>query len=165
MTVAGYVHLNPVRAAMVDAPESSPWTGYGAGCRGEALAQEGLVGLVRRVYGAPDASWARARAACAEVIGGAVPEPEPGPIPAPVQPAEDIVETDARGRPVRAGSLRALLRRRVAGFLHGGALGGERFLRRVSALLPPRIRRRARCLLDDRPELGLAPASGVREAS
>ena len=165
MTVAGYVHLNPVRAAMVEAPESSPWTGYGAGCRGEALAQEGLVGLVRRVYGAPDASWARARAACAEVVGGAVPEPEPNPVPAPARPAEDVVETDARGRPVRAGSLRALLRRRVAGFLHGGALGGERFLRRVSALLPPRIRRRARCLLDDRPELGLAPASGVREAS
>ena len=165
MTVAGYVHLNPVRAQAADAPEASPWTGYGAGCRGEALAQAGLVGLVRRVYGAPDASWERARAACAEVVGGAVPEPVPNPAAAPVPPAEDVVETDARGRPYRAGSLRALLRRRVAGFLHGGALGGERFLRRVAGCLPPRVRRRAEGLFDRCAFLGLKAVCGVREAS
>ena len=93
------------------------------------------------------------------------PDPEPNPVPAPARPAEDIVETDARGRPVRAGSLRALLRRRVAGFLHGGALGGERFLHRVAGCLPPRMRRRAEGLFDECPFLGLNSAAGVRGAS
>ncbi len=163
MTVAGYVHLNPVRAAMVERPEESRWTGYGAACHEDFAAQDGLRSLVSRACGAKDTDWNEAKLACANAIEGKVPErsarPEDAPLP------EDVVETDDKGRPVRAGSLRALLTRRVAGFLHGGALGEERFLKRVAGHLPPRVRRRAEGLFDHCSFLGLASAAGVREVS
>ena len=163
MTVAGYVHLNPVRAAMVERPEESRWTGYGAGCQGDLAAQDGLRDLVSRACGAKETEWNEAKRACANAIDGKVPESAPRPKDAPLP--EDVVETDDRGRPVRAGSLRALLTRRVAGFLHGGALGEERFLKRVAEYLPPRVRRRAEGLFDRCPFLGLESAAGVREVS
>ena len=163
MTVAGYVHLNPVRAAMVERPEESRWTGYGAACHEDFAAQDGLRSLVSRACGAKDTDWNEAKRACANAIEGKVPErsarPEDAPLP------EDVVETDGKGRPVRAGSLRALLTRRVAGFLHGGALGEERFLKRVAGHLPPRVRRRGEGLFDRCSFLGLASAAGVREVS
>ena len=53
----------------------------------------------------------------------------------------------------------------VAGFLHGGALGEERFLKRAGRWLPKRIRRRSKCSLDGVSGFGLAPAGGVRERS
>ncbi len=180
MTVAGYVHLNPVRAAMVERPEESRWTGYGAGCGGDERAREGLAGLVSRAYGAASFTWEECREACARTIAGSVPEiaarPEGSPrrsgaLPitaeplAVASPSDDVIETDDRGRPVRAGSLRALLRSRVAGFLHGGALGDDRFLRRVAGCLPPRVRRHAETLLDRCAFLGLHSAAGVRGAS
>ena len=151
MTVAGYVHLNPVRAAMVERPEESRWTGYGAGCGGDERAREGLKGMVSRAYGAASFTWEECREACARTIAGSVPESAARPKGSPrrnedgsvaaerlavASPSDDVIETDDRGRPVRAGSLRALLRSRVAGFLHGGALGDDRFLRRVAGCLP-----------------------------
>ncbi len=150
MTVAGYVHLNPVRAQIADTPEASPWTGYGAGCQGDEPARNGLRALVSRALRSEAVPWECAQEVCAREIGGAIAGPQ------------DPPPSDPGGPPPGASSL---LRQRVAEFLHGGALGGAAFLRRASALLPPRIRRRARCPLDDRPELGLAPASGVRGAS
>ena len=174
MTVAGYVHLNPVRAAMVERPEESRWTGYGAGCRGDPAAQDGLRELVSRVYRAADSSWAQARSACADAIAGRLPERTSTAAPAASAPArpepaapvpDDVVETDDKGRPVRAGSLHALLQRRVAGFLQGGALGGEAFLRRVAGSLPSRVRQHAETLLDRCPFLGLQSAGGVRETA
>ena len=156
MTVAGYIHLNPVRAGMSGSAEAAGNAGYGAACLGDMVSREGLVSLVRRACGGEDASWPAARAACAEVVGGAVPGGEAsGPAPSPPGGG-------ARAEPV---SYRALLRRRVAGFLHGGALGGAAFLRRVASALPPRVRRRAKSLLDDCPSLSLSSVSGVREAS
>jgi hypothetical protein len=59
--------------------------------------------------------------------------------------------------------MKMLLRQRVAGFLHGLALGGERFLKRAKDILPKRMRKRARCQLDDCASLGFAPAGGVRD--
>ncbi len=180
MTVAGYVHLNPVRAAMVERPEASRWTGYGAGCQGDASAQDGLCGLVSRAYGSAEIDWNEAKGVCASSIAGKVPEravrsedssrrrgdcQASGGLAADASPPEDVVETDDRGRPVRARSLRALLMRRVAGFLQGGALGEERFLKRVAGCLPPRVRRRAEGLFDRCSFLGLASAAGVREVS
>ena len=157
-TVAGYIHLNPVRAAVVERAEESPWTGYGAGCKGDALAQKGLRALVSRVYGTKDATWERARDVCAETIGGQT--------PAHASPSsDDVVETDERGRPVRAGSLRALLMHRAAGFVQGLALGGEAFVTRASRRLPKRARRRAETLFDRCPFLELQSAAGVREVS
>ena len=48
--------------------------------------------------------------------------------------------------------------------LHGGALGGERFLKRVAGRLPPRVRRRSKSLFDRCSFLELNHAAGVRGA-
>ena len=180
VTVAGYIHLNPVRAKMVENAEEAPNAGYGAACRGDTRAQAGLLALVKRVYGAKEATWAQARNACAEVIAGAAAESIAGGVrgsisdfrsqisnseaPAPVGDAFST-EMQSSKDGVAPGTLRALLLRRVAGFLHGGALGGERFLRRVAGRLPKRTRRRTRSLVDACPFLGFSPANGVREVS
>ncbi|MBQ9726230.1 MAG: transposase [Kiritimatiellae bacterium] len=154
-TVAGYVHLNPVRAAMVERPEEAKWTGYGAGCQGDATARAGLCAMVSRAFGEKDPTWEAARRTCAAAMGGS--RVSAG--------AADAVETDARGRPVRAGSLTALLATRSAGFVQGLALGGERFLKRVAGCLPKRTRKRAESLFDRCPFLELRSAAGVREVS
>ena len=174
MTVAGYIHLNPVRAAMADAPEDARNAGYGAACHGDFAAQDGLRALVSRVCRAEDSSWEQAREACASAIEGKVPssadasaqndemEAESSP---EEKAADEVVERDEKGRMLPPKTMRGLLRRRVAGFLQGGALGGAAFLRRVAGCLPPRVRRRAEGLLDQCPFLGLNSAGGVREAS
>ena len=166
-TVAGYVHLNPVRAAVVERPEEAKWTGYGAGCRGDAKARAGLQGLVARVYGAKpsETTWERAHEVCADAIGGKLPVPADATVPTTSPETGDVVETDSKGRPVRATSLRALLMRKSAGFVNGSALGGDPFLRRAAKLLPPRTRRRAEALFDRCAFLGLRSAAGVREVS
>ena len=173
MTVAGYVHLNPVRAAMVERPEESRWTGYGAGCQGDPAAQDGLRSLVSRACGADDSSWEQARVACQSAIEGKVSPIRGSDTPGPGDEEasrewkheDEVVERDEKGRMIPPKTMRGLLRRRVAGFLHGGALGGNRFLRRVSGCLPPRVRRRANGLLDRCAFLGLSSAAGVREVS
>ncbi len=79
--------------------------------------------------------------------------------------ADEVVERDEKGRMLPPKTMGGLLRRRVAGFLQGGALGGAAFLRRVAGCLPPRVRRRTEGLLDHCPFLGIQSAAGVREAS
>ena len=170
MTVAGYIHLNPVRAAMADAPEDARNAGYGAACHGDFAAQDGLRALVSRVCRAEDSSWEQAREACANAIEGKVPSStQDGEMEAAPSPAEkvldEVVARDEKGRMLPPKTLRGLLRRRVAGFLQGGALGGAVFLRRVAGCLPPRVRRRAEGLFDQCPFLGLFSAGGVRDAS
>ena len=176
MTVAGYIHLNPVRAAMVDAPEDARNAGYGAACHGDFAAQDGLRALVSRVCRAEDSSWEQSREACASAIEGKVSQSvgassnaqdggmETSPSPE-ANVADDVIERDEKGRMLPPKTVRGLLRRRVAGFLHGGALGGERFLHRVAGCLPPRMRRRAEGLFDECSFLGLNSAAGVRGAS
>ena len=161
-TVAGYIHLNPVRAAIVERPEDSKWTGYGAGFKGDALAQEGLRSLVSRLYGAADSTWEQAVAVCQSAIEGKLPDSAGASAPAE---SDDTVETDEKGRPVRAGSMRALLLHRAAAFVHGLALGSEAFVKRVAKKLPPRVRERTESLFDRCPFLELKSAAGVREAS
>ena len=161
-TVAGYVHLNPVRAAVVERPEEAKWTGYGAGCRGDAKAQAGLRALVSRMFRVKDSTWEQAQRACADAIEGKTPDPAGALAPTA---SDDAIETDAKGRPVRAGSMRALLMKRSAGFVHGAALGGEPFVRRVAGSLPKRVRKRAEALFDRCAFLGLRSAAGVREVS
>ena len=161
MTVAGYIHLNPVRAGMVGRAETAGNAGYGAACLGDERARQGLGALVRRACAAGEASWPLVREACAEVIEGTVPGAKAS--------QSDPFHSDGGGgsapAPEALLSYRTLLRRRVTGFLHGNALGGVAFLRRVAAILPPRIRRRAKSLLDSCPFLSLSSASGVRDAS
>ncbi len=176
MTVAGYIHLNPVRAAMADAPEDARNAGYGAACHGDFAAQDGLRALVSRVCRAEDSSWEQAREACANAIEGKVPRSadvsssaeddkmEDAPSPEE-EAADEVVERDEKGRMLPPKTMRGLLRRRVAGFFQGGALGGAAFLRRVAGCLPPRVRKRADGLLDHCAFLGLSSAAGVREAS
>ena len=169
MTVAGYIHLNPVRAAMADAPEDARNAGYGAACHGDVAAQDGLRALVSRVCRAEDSSWEQAREACANAIEGKVPSSADASAQGAPSPEEEVaaegVERDEKGRMLPPKTIRGLLRRRVAGFLQGGALGGAAFLRRVAGCLPPRVRRRAEGLLDHCAFLGLSSAAGVREAS
>ena len=166
MTVAGYIHLNPVRAAMADAPEDARNAGYGAACHGDFAAQDGLRALVSRVCRAEDSSWEQAREACANAIEGKVPRSsEQTALSQEEEAADEVVERDEKGRMLPPKTMRGLLRRRVAGFLQGGALGGAAFLRRVAGCLPPRVRRRAEGLFDQCPFLGLSSAAGVREAS
>ena len=156
MTVAGYIHLNPVRAEMVVQPELATNAGYGAACQGDTRAVTGLVSLVKRAYGVRDVTWAEARTACAAVIAGV----------AAVKREDSISNSKIEISDSNASvsePMKMLLRQRVAGFLHGLALGGERFLKRAKDILPKRMRKRARCQLDDCASLGFAPAGGVRD--
>ena len=164
MTVSGYIHLNPVRATVAERPEESKWTGYGAGCHGSATARAGLRAMVARAYGAKakNVEWEEAKAACASAMAGESTDAQPDRI---VVRENDAVETDDKGRPVRAGSMRALLMRRSAGFVQGGALGTDRFLRRAAKQLPDRVRKRPEALFDRCSFLGLKSAAGVREVS
>ena len=75
----------------------------------------------------------------------------------------------ARGRGARGGAGVGFAgsgpRARTGRGRDGGALGGERFLRRVSARLPVRARRKPEGFFDRCGFLGLGNAAGVREAS
>ena len=166
MTVAGYIHLNPVRAEMVAKPEEAPNAGYGAACQGDTRAMTGLIGLVKRVYGVKETTWAQARGACAEVMAGALGgevsdfKSQISDLNTRISDFRFQISSDA-GR-AAAKSFKTLLRRRVAGFLHGGALGGGRFLKRMAGCLPKRVRRRPASVLDG---FGLQAAGGAREVS
>ncbi len=150
-TVAGYIHLNPVRAAVVEHPEDSTWTGYGAGCKGDMQAQEGLRALVTRVYGAKDSTWEQARESCRSAMEGKL--------------VSVIAASATTGKIETSETLRTMLLHRSAGFLHGVALGGETFVKHVAKKLPPRVRERSETPFDRCPGLGLKSVAGVRDAS
>ena len=161
MTVAGYIHLNPVRAGVVKRAEDAGNAGFGAACRGDALARGGLVALVSRAHGRRPVSWDIARDACAAVMRGAVPTaPSSESAPSGASPGS------GGGAPAgQVGPLGDLLNRRVAGFLNGGALGASGFVRQSEALLPRRVRKKSEGLLDRCAFLGLNTSAGVREVS
>ena len=163
LTVAGYIHLNPVRAGMAENPEEAENSGYGAACGGDEAAQAGLEGLVARAKGKGKAKasdeggggkvveWEEAREVCRDSMEGKI--------------GKDVSrEAEGEGGGEER-ILYGLLRERRTGFLHGGALGGAGFLQEVAALLPPRVRRKSEGLLDGYFCLRLASAMGVREAS
>lgn len=152
MTVGGYIHLNPVRAEVVEEPEQAQNTGYGAACDGDAVAKRGIETLVSRAFGNETTSWSAARDACREVMDGAIAKDADAPPEAETQTEDSWPFHD-------------LLRHRHTSFLHGGALGHKGFLRDIDGLLPPRLRRRSEGILDHCTGLGLTSALGVREAS
>ena len=163
LTVAGYIHLNPVRAGMAQEPEAPENSGYGAACGGDESARSGLEGLVARAKGKPageKVEWREARETCRATMEGKAGIGEMN---------ADGTPGDASGRRRRGegetNGLHGVLRSRRTGFLHGGALGGEEFVREVAAKLPPRVRRKPKGALDGFPWLGLASVAGVREAS
>ena len=163
LTVAGYIHLNPVRADMVEAPEQACFTGYGAASADDEPARAGLCALVAHTGRRASATWAEAESSCRDVIDGALAKDEAEETPLAVRTEAE----PSRGQPLSPPSLslRELLRHRRAGFLHGGILGRARFMQRMAALLPPRKRRRRASALDRCPALQLVSARGVREIS
>ena len=166
MTVAAYIHLNPVRAGVVEEAESAANTGYGAACAGDPLARQGLMSLVRRFMNAGTTGWEAVRKILQEAMDGALakdtastfavarPSASPG--------ASSVEDAPRPGGGVGHPSLHDLLRGRCIGFLHGGVLGSRGFLASQTDLLPPRRRQRPKGVLD---WLGLAAALGIRDAS
>lgn len=169
MTVAAYIHLNPVRAGVVVEAEAATNTGYGAACAGDPMAQQGLVSLVRRFMDAGTTGWESVREIFQEAMDGALAKdavlafseasPSASPGTAPVDDAS--TSGGSAGHP----SLHELLRGRCIGFLHGGVLGSRGFLASQAALLPPRRRQCPESVLDHYSSLGLAVALGIRDAS
>lgn len=178
MTVGGYIHLNPVRAGVTQEPEEAGNTGYGAACGGDMKAQKGLEGLVARAKGAEQVpGFAVAMEACREVMDGELAKEDPWEREARDEGGCDVLQVrvpgsgkweengESEGAGMDGGTLYGLLRRRRAGFLHGGALGKASFVREVEERLPKRVRRRSEGVLDRCGGLGLLAVAGVREAS
>ena len=174
MAVGAYIHLNPVRAEMVEEPETARFTGYGAACAGDAAARRGLLALVARALGdePPDWGWDTARETCREAMDGtlakdsriAVHPASQSPTPCSI-PDELPLTSDGPLSPLPPSCLRELLRHRCLAFLHGGALGSPPFLLLQANRLPPRSNRRPEGPLDHCNGLDLIPLRGVREAS
>ena len=58
--VSAYIDRNPVRAGIVEDAKDYAWSGYGAACRGDARAREGIVSLAAEGAGATcaaDPKW------------------------------------------------------------------------------------------------------------
>ncbi|MBR3582907.1 MAG: transposase [Kiritimatiellae bacterium] len=176
MAVGAYIHLNPVRAGMVEEPELARFTGYGAACSGDAAARRGLLALVARALGGepPGWGWTAAREACREAMDGALlhdslASPPPPPAPQDQSPPATPDKAPCPSEPVPAlcppAHLRELLRHRCLAFLHGGALGRPPFLLTQANRLPPRCNRRPEGRLDHCRGLDLMPLWGAREAS
>ena len=172
MAVGAYIHLNPVRAGMVEDPALARFTGYGAACAGEEAARAGLLALVVRIRRGkpPKGGWKAVRGICRDAMEGTFAgEPESLLISSPSDQAPGNDPGNSRTataeKRMEVCSVGELLRRRCLGFLHGGALGSADFLRAQLHLLPPRLHQRPEGLLDRCGGLGLAVWLGVREAS
>lgn len=163
LTVAGYIHLNSVRAGVAREPEASAHSGYGAAWGGDMASRAGLEGLVARAKGksaVEKVEWREAMETCRATMEGktGMDGADAGELSGVSGGRERMEEKTDHG-------LYGVLRSRRAGFLHGGALGGVGFVREVAAKLPPRVRRKPEGELDVFSWLGLASATGVREAS
>ena len=132
MTVAAYIHLNPVRAGIASTPEDSPWTGFGSACQGNPLARAGLVALAECLFG--PCSWEDARKAFSHAIEGRICSRRDA--PAAAQTAQQPSSPAANPCP-----LKTLLQTRCPVFSRAGALGSSTFLESHPNILPPGIRR------------------------
>ena len=172
MAVGAYIHLNPVRAGMVEDPALARFTGYGAACAGGEAARRGLLALLARIRGDESATgdWKAALPIFRDAMEGALGKDAEAPgtpsssVQSPLNEAGNSREAAGENR-MENRSVGKLLRRRCLGFLHGGALGSEGFLRAQAHRLPPRLHRRPESQLDRCCGLGLVAWLGVREAS
>ena len=150
MTVAAYIHLNPVRAGTAKQAAEAPNTAFGAACAGDEASQAGLNRLTGRVFIDIDATadWATARTACQNAVEGKIGTENPKTAPS-----------------LPAAAIRHLLEKRRVGLLHGQALGSASFLSQAqsASLLPQRLRCRTSAFLDAYSPLGLTAAGGIRE--
>lgn len=168
MAVAAYIHLNPIRAKMVENPELAPFTGYGAACAGDEKAKQGLLALViRALYSEPSGqNWAAVRKICRDAMDGTLGKPpETLAVTNPYVQTTPNTPNNGNRQGKKQCPLRELLRQRCLGFLHGGALGGAAFLQTQANLLPPRLHQRSRTMLDNCRELGLTVLFGIRKVS
>jgi REP element-mobilizing transposase RayT len=164
LTVAGYIHLNPVRAGTAEKAEESGNTGYGAACGGDAAARDGLEGLASRARGkaageGEKVGWPRARDVFQNTLDG-----KTGVGESEADMAGRTGEESAGADGGEEWAVYGLLRHRRTCFLHGGALGGADFVREVAEMLPSRMRRKPEGELDRWTGLELVSAMGVREA-
>ena len=165
LTVAGYIHLNPVRAGTAEKAEEAGNTGYGAACAGDAVARDGLDGLASRArgkaaYEGEKVGWPTARNVCRNTLDGRTGAgASEGKMTVRIGKETSVGADGEAGRPMYE-----LLQHRHACFLHGGVLGGEDFVKTSAAMFPPRVRRKSEGELDRWTELGLSSAMGVRDA-
>lgn len=166
MAVAAYIHLNPIRAKMVENPELARFTGYGAACAGDEKAKRGLRALVLRALGPTPSgqTWIAVRKICRDAMDGTLEKP-PKTLAATNPYAQTTSNDPENGNNLKYYPLRDLLRHRCLGFLHGGALGGAAFLQTQANLLSPRLHQRSRTMLDNCRELGLTVLFGIRKVS
>ena len=133
LSVAAYIHLNPVRAGMVSSPEQYAWSSWGQACARNGRARSGLL----RIYAdmLPDAqppSWKQVKANL-EVIqtqdaaktGIVLTQPEGAPVPSETSsPAPAVAQK---------------LTVRAPEFSASPLLGSATFIRRYYAIpIPPR---------------------------
>jgi REP element-mobilizing transposase RayT len=166
LTVAGYIHLNPLRAGMAAKASEAGNTGYGAACMGDATARAGLEAMVALAQGkgaGEKVGWTRARDVCRNTLEGQLAWDESATGLA-ARPNKDTYDEKGTGRTeVGAPSHVGLLGHRRCEFVQGGALGSQEFLKKVAETLPPRIRRKPEGKLEGFAELGLASVTGVRK--
>lgn len=155
MTVAAYIHLNPVRAGIASSPAQSPWTGFGAACRSDSLARSGLVALAERLFG--PCSWKNARKLFFHAMEGRI-GAMAARTPSPSEPSSASPATN----PER---LKWVLQKRCLAFSRGGILGSSAFLESQPGLLPPRTRRGPHPISVDLRTLELATPFAIRQTA
>lgn len=167
MAVAAYIHLNPVRAKMVENPALAYFTGYGAACNGDGNAQRALLSLITRVWNAPASgwNWGAVRQIFHIAMEGILETPSGTPNATKLHPPQKKAPENEPGPHEEPCLLRDLLHRRCLGFLHGGALGSAAFLRMQTPPQPPHLRQRPPNMLDRCRELGLTVLLGIRKVS
>ena len=90
--VSAYIDRNPVRADIVEDAKDYAWSGYGAACRGDAKAREGIVSLAAEGSGAKcaaDPKWqSKAWAHHRRMVSPTAPREDAGGAPAGTEAAK-----------------------------------------------------------------------------
>jgi hypothetical protein len=121
-TMAAYIDLNPVRAALVTDSRDYPWCGYGEACAGKRKAQRGLS----RVMGKTMNDWAtqRLESVYASLLSGVTQVQEEG-------RHREKKECEALQKQNQGPPLAEMLRHRVRAFSESLVLGSKDFVEEV----------------------------------
>lgn len=155
MTVAAYIHLNPVRAGIVSSSAQSLWTGFGSACRGDSLARSGLVALAERLFG--PCSWEDAQKVFSNAIEGRICARAARP-PLPSESSSAFPAANPE-------QLKMVLQKRCLAFSRAGILGSSAFLGSHQGILPPETRRVSPPTPVGLRALGLASPFAVRQSA
>jgi hypothetical protein len=133
-TMAAYIDLNPVRAGIVEDPALYEWSGYGEASGGSRRARRGLCKALNR----PQDSWegrALPRYRLFLFDEGLAVEPESKSHGAGKRKRRGV-SPEARGKVIEEKgeiSPSRALRKRVSAFSNGVAIGGEIFVKTMTA--------------------------------